>query len=411
MKREKGEGHVRTHASGLKEVRAYIPPKLRHKTGGKPSVSFYGRTPKAAMEKRDAFLEDLRSGYSQEARELTVAEYLERWLCGPLKRRVSVRTLEDYRASAEKHLMPPAPDGIGAAPLSEVTAQDLDDLYERKLSSGVGTRSVRYAHQTISAALQNAAKKRLIPYNPARDADAPPAEPPKERATLSWAEAERFFEAARGDRFEHLFTAAVLTGARPGELLALKWADVSLPAGLPKPGGSGKDGAGSMLVRDALATTKKHGLVPSGTTKTRRSRPVSLMPEAVAAFRAQRAKQAAEVLKLKGLRLDEGLVFPNTEGSYMNGNNLSRRHFKPIVRRAGLPEEVRLYDLRHTFATLWVEAGEPLELLSKILGHTTIKLTADTYVHAHQRMQAASLERFGSARRRASAGESARDEW
>lgn len=81
---------------------------------------------------------------------------------------------------------------------------------------GVGSRSVRYAHQTISAALQNAVKKRLIPYNPARDADAPPVEPPKERTTLSWEEVEQFFRVARGDRFEHLFTAFVLTGARPG---------------------------------------------------------------------------------------------------------------------------------------------------------------------------------------------------
>ncbi len=403
MRREKGEGHVRTHASGLKEVRAYIPPKLRHKTNGKASVSFYGRTPRAAMEKRDGFLEDLRSGYSAEARELTIAEYLERWLSGPLKRRVSVRTLEDYRASAEKHLMPPAPDGIGAAPLSEVTAQDLDDLYERKLSAGVGLRSVRYAHQTISAALQNAVKKRLIPYNPARDADPPPLPPPKERATLSWPEVERFFEAAKGDRFEHLFTVAVLTGARPGELLALKWLDVGL---------GGADGMGSLVIRDALATTKKHGLVPSGTTKTRRSRPVTLEPEAVAALRAQKAKQAGEILKLKGLRREDlGLVFPNTEGSYMNGNNLSRRHFKPTLRHAGLPDGVTLYGLRHTFATLWFEAGEPIEVLSRILGHTNIKITSDTYVQVRQRTQAASLERFGLARKKASGGGGAGVGW
>lgn len=156
-----------------------------------------------------------------------------------------------------------------------------------------------------------------------------------------------------------------------------------------------------MIVRRSLTTTKKHGLIPRETTKTRRSRPVALMPEAVAAFRAQRAKQAEEILRLGGLIKEIGLVFPNTEGAHMNGNNLSRRRFKPIIRRAGLPDEVRLYDLRHTFATLWMEAGEELALLSKILGHTSIKLTSDSYVHAHERMQAAGLERLGSARKRA----------
>lgn len=393
-RRQKGEGSVKTHKSGLKEVRLYVPPRLRHKTNGKASVSFYGRNGAEAMRKRDKFLEDIQSGYSSESRNVSVADYLRRWLSGPLKRRVAVRTLEDYRNAAEKHLIPPAPDGIGDAMLSEVTAQDLEDLYERKLSAGVGTRSVKYAHQTVSTALQNAVKKRLIPYNPARDADPPPAARKKERATLSWPEVERFFASAAGDRFEHLFTVAVLTGARPGELLALKWSDVAL---------RGPGEAGSMVVRDALATTKKHGLVPGGTTKTKRDRPVALMPEAAAAFRAQKAKQAAEVLKLKGLRRDDlGLVFPNTEGSYMNGNNLSRRHFKPTLRRAGLPDEVTLYGLRHTFATLWFEAGEPIEVLSKVLGHTNIKITSDTYVQVHQSMQTASLDRLGSFRKRAS---------
>lgn len=391
-RRQKGEGSVKTHKSGLKEVRLYVPPRLRHKTGGQASKSFYGKSGAEAMRKRDKFLEDIQSGYSAESRELSVADYLERWLSGPLKRRVSVRTLEDYRSVAEKHLMPPAPDGIGDAPLSEVTAQDLEDLYERKLAAGVGTRSVRYAHQTISAALQNAVKKRLVPYNPARDADPPPLPRSRPRVTLSWPEVARFFAAARGDRFEHLFTVSVLTGARPGELLALKWADVSL---------GGADGPGSMVIRDALATTKKNGLVPGGTTKTRRWRPVSLMPEASQAFRAQKAKQAAEVLRLKGLRRDEGLVFPNSQGSYMNGNNLSRRHFKPALRRAGLPDGVTLYGLRHTFATLWFEAGEPIEVLSRILGHTNVKITSDIYVQVRQEMQAASIGRLDSFRKRA----------
>ena len=126
---------------------------------------------------------------------------------------------------------------------------------------------MKHAHQTISAALQNAVNKRLIPYNPARDADTPPVEPPKERTTLSWEEVKRFFEAASGDRFEHLFTASVLTGARPGELLVLKLADLALTEpGEPE----------TMTVRRSLATTK-HGSIAQETTKTRRSSPVSLM--------------------------------------------------------------------------------------------------------------------------------------
>ena len=56
----------------------------------------------------------------------------------------------------------------------------------------------------------------------------------------------------------------------------------------------------------------------------------------------------------------------------MRTDNLRHRHFKPLLRAAGLPN-VRLYDLRHSFSTLWVESGEDFALLQKILGHTSIR--------------------------------------
>lgn len=383
-RRTSGQGTERTHSSGLKEVRVLVPKHLRHKTNGKSHVSFYGRTKKIARERAESFEEDLRAGYSAEARTTTVAEYLGRWLSsGPLKRRVSVRTLEDYRYHAENHLMPPAPDGIGAAMLSQLTAQDLDDLYERKLARGVGVRSVRYAHQTASVALQNAVKKRLIPHNPARDADPPPMPDPKPTPTLSFAEVEAFLAAAakRRDRFEALFVLGLMTGMRPGELLAVVWEDVDLAAG-------------RVYVGRALSETKKHGLVPRDTTKTGIKRPVVLLPEVVAVLGEHRRRQAADELRYRGLRRDLGLVFPNTEGKHMSGRNLSQRHLKPALRAAGLPEGVRFYDLRHTFATLWVEAGESVEVLQKILGHSSYKTTVDRYVKIADRFQSDSYARF-----------------
>ena len=107
-KRARGEGTVRDHKGGLKEARLYVPKELRHKTGGKARISFYGPTEAAALRKKREFERDLEKGFSLESRKLTVGEYLRRWLDGPLKRRVSARTLQDYRYHAEKHLMPSA---------------------------------------------------------------------------------------------------------------------------------------------------------------------------------------------------------------------------------------------------------------------------------------------------------------
>jgi hypothetical protein len=72
-------------------------------------------------------------------------------------------------------------------------------------------------------------------------------------------------------------------------------------------------------------------------------------------------------------------------GTIMRRNNLHRRSYKPLLKRAGLPN-IRLYDLRHTFATLMFESSEQLKLVSEMLGHASVKQTADTYTHVSPTM-------------------------
>lgn len=385
-KRTRGEGTVRDHKGGLKEARLYVPKELRHKTGGKARVSFYGPTEAAALKKKREFERDLEKGFSLESRKLTVGEYLKRWLDGPLKRRVSARTLQDYRYHAEKHLIPS--DCLGYVKLYELTAEDLENLYERKLDEGVGVSTVRYVHTTVRTALQNAVKKRLIPYNPARDADPPRMPEKEEKPTLSFAELEAFFAAAgeRRDRFEAFFVLAACAALRPGELLALKWPDLVLPSDPAE--------MGSARIRRSVEHTKEHGLVLRETTKTGRRRTVPLFPDVVEALKAHRLRQLDERLRYEGTWVDLDLVFPNRKGGIMRTDNLRHRHFKPLLKVADLPN-VRLYDLRHSFSTLWVESGENLELLQRILGHTSIKTTADVYVHLGETSKRRAMERFG----------------
>lgn len=151
---------------------------------------------------------------------------------------------------------------------------------------------------------------------------------------------------------------------------------------------------GSARIRRSVEHTKEHGLVLRETTKTKRSRTVPLMPEVVEALKAHRLRQLDERLRYGGAWVDQNLVFPNRKGGIMRTDNLRHRHFKPLLVEAGLPN-VRLYDLRHSFSTLWVESGENLELLQKILGHTSIKTTADVYVHLGETSKKRAMERFG----------------
>jgi integrase len=109
------------------------------------------------------------------------------------------------------------------------------------------------------------------------------------------------------------------------------------------------------------------------------------LPEVVAALKAHRVLQNEERLVLAKVWQDNGLVFPTSTGTIMRRSNLSRRHFKPILKKADLDPEARPYDLRHTFATLWRESGEDGKHLQRVLGHSRYETTANRYVHPSDR--------------------------
>jgi len=100
-----------------------------------------------------------------------------------------------------------------------------------------------------------------------------------------------------------------------------------------------------------------------------------------------RRRQAQERLRAGTDYTDHGLVFATPMGQPLDKHNLVHRHFKPILEAAGLPKELRLYDLRHSCATLLLAAGENAKVVSERLGHAGITLTLDTYAHVLPTMQ------------------------
>ena len=115
--------------------------------------------------------------------------------------------------------------------------------------------------------------------------------------------------------------------------------------------------------------------------KTRRSlRGVHLPHSAVGALVRHREIQDAERSGANGSWQDRGLVFPNTIGGYADYTNLMPRHFKPLLKKAGLPD-IRFHDLRHTCATLLLTKGVHPKIVSEMLGHSSVSITLDVYSH------------------------------
>lgn len=158
----------------------------------------------------------------------------------------------------------------------------------------------------------------------------------------------------------------ITTGLRRGELLGLRWDDADLERGTLHVGRS--------LVRES-------GSHKLGETTTRRGRrQVNLTPRAVAALKAHRKRKLEESVKLAGLYEDGGLIFATNVGTPLNPKNVVKRSFKPLLKRADLPE-IRFHDLRHTCATLLMGRGVHPKLIQELLGHATIAMTLDTYSH------------------------------
>lgn len=169
-----------------------------------------------------------------------------------------------------------------------------------------------------------------------------------------------------------------MTALRPGEYLALRWEDVDL--------------AGATL-------TVRRVMLPGGiigepkTSQSRRT--VTLTAPTVAALREHKREQAAERLAAGDQWQDDRLVFCTALGKPLDHNNPVHYHFKPLLVAAELPA-IRLYDLRHTGATLLLQAGVPLKIVSERPGHASIVLTADVYSHVSSTMQAEAAERLGA---------------
>jgi integrase len=132
-------------------------------------------------------------------------------------------------------------------------------------------------------------------------------------------------------------------------------------------------------------------LVEPKTMSSRRR--VVLSALAVEALKRHKARQASDRLRVGALWDDLDLVFPNEIGRPMNPSNLVRRHYRPLLERASLPV-LRFHDLRHTAATLLLEANVNTKVVSEMLGHSQVGVTMDLYQHVTPTMQQQAADTF-----------------
>jgi integrase len=311
-------------------------------------------------------LSDRESGFTFDAGTLVLADYLDRWLEDSVKDSVKQRTFENYAYVVRLHLAPT----LGHLKIKALSPANVQGLYRSKLNSGLSRRTVQLIHTTLHKALKQAVRWGLLPRN-VTEAVTSPRPNKKEIHPLTPKEARTLLEAAKGERFEALYVLAVTAGLRRGELLGLRWTDVDLERGY-------------VQVRQQLIRTR--GGLTFTSPKGGKSRSVRLTTTAVKALQSHRERQLEEKLRLAGLWNESGLVFTTGIGTPMDGDNLVKRSFKPLMSRTLLPQ-IRFHDLRHTFATLLLSRGTHPKVVQEMLGHADISQTMDTYSHVLPDMQ------------------------
>ncbi len=350
-----------------------------HNGRRRQKVVTYRGTKRDAQRELTRILHEMNEGLYVEPSEMTVAQYLERWLEDYARPNTSPKTMERYTDWVRGHLSP----ALGTLKLRNLMPLHIQDLYAAALArgrrdgkGGLAPQSVLHLHRVLHQALDRAVRWQLLARNPAAAVD-PPRVVRRDMRILSDDEAGQLLSAAQGTRLYVPILLALTTGLRRGEVLALRWKDVDLERAV-------------LAVTRTLEQTAER--LAFKEPKTKRSRRVVTLPSTmVDVLRGHKVAQAQERLLL-GLGRDEtALVVSRYDGEPQNPRNFSKE-FTRIARGAGLAS-VGFHTLRHTHATQLLASNVHPKVAQERLGHSTIATTLDIYSHVVPSMQEAAAQK------------------
>lgn len=333
---------------------------------GRRTVS--GRTSAEARSKLDELRVKLRVGALAPSGSGSLADYLADWIERD-RQRVRPSTWRSREMHVRRYLIP----ALGRLQVERVSSGDVERALDSFLATGasisaaprrrpVSPLTVRHIRATLRKALNAAVRSGLVTRNAAADA-APPYVPHRPVSYLSASDVRRLIDGTFEDPLGPLWTLAVTTGLRRGELLGLAWSDVTDVA---------------VTVRRSLAEAgdSRWTMADPKTMKSRRTIPLSTAGRD--ALERQRTNQSAARAAAGAAWQDRlGLVFTDSVGRPLSPGMVSHA-FTRARDRLALPP-IRLHDLRHSAATLLLAEGVPLAVISELLGHAGIAITASHY--------------------------------
>lgn len=348
-------------------------------TGKQIQRSITGKTQKEVAGKLRAATSSIDSGTYTAPSKMTVGQWLDIWEAEYLGS-VKETTAKSYRDQIKNHLKP----ALGAIRLEALNVHNIQSMYNalcdpQNGGAGLSPKTVHKIHGVLHKALKQAVVIGYIRFNPA-DACTLPRVEHKELKPLDERESRDFLQAIKGHRFEVLFTVALFTGMRQGELLGLLWECVDFKRGV-------------ILIKQQLQRREggERYFAPLKNNKTRTITPAPLVMQLLY---SHRAKQAEQRMRYADVWEDSGLVFTDELGRSLPGNTVYKA-FKAVAVSIGRPD-ARFHDLRHSYAVAAIRSGDDIKTVQGNMGHATAAFTLDVYGHVTEQMKQESAARMES---------------
>ena len=369
-RRDKGDGSLRKRPNGSWEGRY----SYKDNSGKRITKSVYATSQTEAKRKLKELIQRIDSLISEQGimpADTLLGEWLDIWMKEYKRSSVSPATYSSYYQNIDLHIRP----ALGNIELQKIRPQHIQSLLNAlgkptRTQKALAPWSIIKIKNILSGAFGQAVRNQLVPFNPVRSSVSPKMEQ-KEIRILSPTEQDTFLDACKGHRLEALYTLALATGMRRGEILALTWDCVDFDAR-------------NIEVKRSVSRikdpdTKTTGLV-FAEPKTRAGRRTVPMLESLAPILQQhKARQDAEKANAGSAWNERNLVFCSNVGTVIEPRRVCTTMDK-IADAAGL-EHFTFHSLRHSFATRLLEAGVSPKVVQDILGHADVTLTLNTYSH------------------------------
>jgi integrase len=328
---------------------------------GKPNrKSVTAKTRNEVVQKLKKLRRQIEDGLPAPDTALKVSQLFNRWFEDVLRHQVAPSAASNYRTIAVNHILPT----LGNKRVADLKVTDVDRLLSKKIDSGLSSSTVRRIRAVLSQCLDQGIRWSLVSSNVASLSRAPKMVRAEGR-TLTPAQAKHFMTCLKGQRNGALYALMLSTGLRRGEVLGLMWKDLDVEGGVLK-------------IKRQLK--REDGVLLTSDTKTARSRRSVNLPAPMLAELLEHAeRQKSEKRSLGRSWTNSGYIFTSTVGTPIEPRNLNRE-FKTICRDAGLGDW-HPHELRHSAASLLLAQGVKLQVVSQVLGHASIRMTADVYGH------------------------------